>query len=94
MENQLKQSPTIEPHDVFQGVQVLDISLVTAEDLGSGTEIIREVLSVLLPHFSITTQHVDLLVEGDVVGWPVTCGKQRQRKRETLPTSQKEKHTV
>lgn len=66
---------------MLQGVQVLDSGLVTAEDLGSGTQIIGEVLSVLLPHFSITTQHVDLLVEGDVVGRPVTCGKQRQQGR-------------
>lgn len=73
------QPHTIEPHDVLQGVQVLHSSLVTAEDLGSGTEIIGEVLPVLLPHFSVPTQPVDLLVEGNVVGRPVTCGQQRQR---------------
>ena len=72
---------TIEPHDVLQGVQVLDIGLVPAEDLGSGTEIIGEVLSIVLPHFSITTQQIDLLVKRNVVGWPVTFGKQRHKGR-------------
>lgn len=63
---------TIKPHDVLQRVQVRDVSLVTAEDLGSGTEVIGEVLSVLLPHFPVTTQGVNLWVEGDIVGRPVT----------------------
>lgn len=70
---------TIKPHDVLQGVQVLDISLVTAEDLGSGTEIIGKVLSILLPHLSITTQGIDLLVEGNIVGWPVTCSSAKDK---------------
>lgn len=72
---------TIKPHDVLQGVQVLDVGLVTAEDLGSWTEIIGKILSILLPHFSITTQAVDVLVEGNIVGWPVTCGTHRRQER-------------
>lgn len=63
---------TIKPHDVLQGVQVLDVALVTAEDLGSWTEIIGKILSIPLPHFCITTQAVDVLVEGNIIGWPVT----------------------
>lgn len=53
--------------------------MVTAEDLGSGTEIIGKFLSILLPHLAITTQGVDLLVEGNIVGGPVTCGTHRQQ---------------
>lgn len=67
---------TVEPHDVLQRVQVLNISLVTTEDLGPRTKIIRKVFSILLPHFTVPTQHVDLLVEGNVIGRPVTCGKE------------------
>lgn len=62
---------TIKSHYVLQGVQIFDGGLVAAEDLGSGTQIVREVVSVLFPHFSITTESVDAPVEGDVVGRPV-----------------------
>lgn len=72
---------TIRPHDVLQGLQVLDVTLVTAEDLGSGAEIIGEVLSVLLHHLVIATQGVDPLMEGNVVRWPVSCGTHRPRER-------------
>lgn len=67
---------------MLQGVQVLHITLVTAEDLGSGAEIIGKVFSIPLPHLVITTQGVDPLVEGNVVRWPVTCGTHRQREKE------------
>lgn len=68
---------TVGPHDVLQRVQVLDLGLVSAEDLGSGTEVVGEVLPVLLPHLPVATQSIDLLVEGDVVGRPVACRKHR-----------------
>lgn len=66
---------TIESHDMLQGLQVLNATLVTAKDLGSGTEVIGEVLSVLLPHFYVTTHCVDLPMERNVVGRPITCKK-------------------
>lgn len=82
-----KKRHTIKPHDALQRVQALDISLVTAEDLGSGTEIVGKVLSILLPHLFITTQSVDLLVEGNIIGRPVTCGSGKD-------TFEKETNTV
>jgi len=78
---------TVRPHDALQRVQVLHVRLVPAEDLGSGTEIVGEVFSVLIPHFFITTQLVDLVVERNVVGRPVTFGKRRER--ETLHMKQR-----
>lgn len=69
---------TIRPHDVLQRFQILDVSLVATEDLGPGTEIVGKLLSVPLPHFLITTQGVDLLMEGHIVGRPVTCGSHTQ----------------
>lgn len=65
--------PTVVSHDVFEGAQVRHLSLVPAEDFGSGTEVVREVLSVSLPHHAVPTQVVDFNMERYVVGWPVTC---------------------
>lgn len=64
---------TVGPHDVLQRLQVLDASLVAAEDLGSGTKVVGELLSVPLPHLPIAAQSVDLLVEGHIVGRPIAC---------------------
>lgn len=75
-------SRTVKSHDVLQWVQVLHASLVTAEDLCSGTKIIREVLSALLPHFSVTTQGINVWVERDVVGRPVPCHTCVQTRKE------------
>lgn len=76
-------SHTVKPHDVLQRGQVLHGSLVTAEDLGSGTEVVGEVLAVLLPHFSITTQGINVWVERHVVGRPVTC-RTREEERDRV----------
>ena len=65
--------PTVVSHDVFEGAEVGHLGLVPAEDFGSGTEVVREVRSVSLPHHSVTTQVVDFNMERYVVGGPVTC---------------------
>lgn len=66
-------APTVVSHDVFEGAEVRHLCLVPAEDFGSGTEVIREVFSVSLPHHTVPTQVVYFDVKWYVVGWPVTC---------------------
>lgn len=60
---------------MLQRLQVLDASLVAAEDLGSGTKVVGELLSIPLPHFPIAAQSVDLLVEGHIVRRPIACSR-------------------
>lgn len=67
---------TVGPHDVLQRLQVLDASLVAAEDLGSGTKVVGELLSIPLPHFPVAAQSPDRLVEGHIVGRPIACSRQ------------------
>ncbi len=48
-------SPTVVSHDAFEGAEVRHFGLVPAKDFGSWTEIIREVFSISLPHYTIPT---------------------------------------
>ena len=82
----VNESLTVVSHDVFEGVQVLYPSLVSSEDLGPWAEVIREVISILLPHLTVATQSVDPRVERDVVGGPVTCGEKRENERKSERT--------
>lgn len=66
-------TPTVVSHDVFQGAEVRHLGLVSAEDFGSRTEVVREVFSVSLPHHTVPTQVVDFNMKWYVVGWPITC---------------------
>lgn len=76
---------------MLQRLQVLDACLVAAEDLGSGTKVVGELLPIPLPHFPVAAQSVDLLVEGHIVGRPIACSRQESAmnsantcKRETM----------
>lgn len=73
---------TVVSHDVFQGVKVRHLGLVSAEDFGSRTEVVREVDSVSLPHHTIPTQTVDLNMKWYVVGRPISCAKKKSNNRQ------------
>ena len=64
---------TVVSHEAFEGVEVRHLGLVPAEDFGSGTEVIGEVYSISLPHYTVPAQVVDLTMKRYVVGWPVAC---------------------
>lgn len=64
---------TVVSHDVFKGVKVRHLGLVSAEDFGSRTEVVGEVYSISLPHHTIPTQIVDLSMKRYVVGRPIPC---------------------
>lgn len=66
-------APTVVSHDEFEGAEVIHLGLVPAEDFGSGTEVVREVFAVSLPHHAVPTQAVDFIMERYVVGWPIPC---------------------
>lgn len=69
---------------MLERVQVGHVGLVPAEDLGSGAEVVGEVLAVLLPHLPVAAAGVDLGVEGDIIGGPIACTDQSQRQTQTI----------
>lgn len=66
-------TPTVVSHDAFEGAEVRHLGMVPAEDFGSGTEVVREVLTVSLPHHTVPAQVVDFSMKWYVVRWPIAC---------------------
>lgn len=84
---------TVVSHDVFKGVEVKYFGLVSAEDFGSGTEVVGEVYSISLPHHIIPTQVVDVNMKWYVVGWPIPCRQVQHTEDAGYPDTILEKQT-
>ena len=66
-------SHTIISHDVLHTIHIHDFSGIPSEYLCSWCQLIGEVKTFRLDYPRITTEVVDLFVEGHIVGWPITC---------------------